>query len=154
MTVTQPIFNYIFQHVAQFQYNKMKIVNTFANDFDEYMLMLSLVKDYINRCERFLGDMTTTDGHDDELPFVIFNCIVRLSSECGEDWSCCVTLPKDDENSLSNVIPIPCNSPEASELILKKRGESIVVEKDGKSNTYTVKHIEPNPLFPLHQNED
>jgi transcription elongation GreA/GreB family factor len=95
------------------------------------------------------------DGND-ELPFVIFNCIVQLASESGEDWSCCITLPKAEyENALSsiNVTPIPCNSPHACALMFKQCGESVVIEKNETSETYIVKGIELNPFIPLDRNE-
>jgi hypothetical protein len=155
MTITQPIFDYIYQHLTEFHSNKMRVVNHFAYDFDEYMKMLSYAKQYISHCEHFLGDACTADGND-ELPFVIFNSIIRLSSDNGEDWSCCIVLPKAEfENSLiiANVTPIRCNSPESYELLLKQSGESAVIEKDGKTNTYTIKSIETNPYIPMVQNE-
>jgi len=133
----------------------MKILNSFAYDFDEYMQMLSSAKMYINKCERFLGDVTMADGND-ELPFVIYNCIVRLSSASGEDWSCCITLPiTEHENALtpSNVTPIPCNSPHACALMFKQRGESVVLENNDASKTYIVKGIELNPFIPLDRND-
>lgn len=155
MTVTKPIYDYIFQHLAEFHNNKMKIINSFAYDFDEYMQMLNFAKKYINKCERFLGDATTIDGND-ELPFVIFNCIVQLSSDSDEELSCCITLPKEEyELALAayNVTPIPCNLPPARELIFKRCGESVVFENSGESHTYTIRRIELNPFIPLDQNE-
>lgn len=156
LAVTKPVFNYLFQHMVEIHSKKMKIVNSFAIDFDEYMNMLSLIKTYINKCERFLGDVTIVREADEayELPFVIFNSITHLSDEDGEEWSCIITLPKDDyEPPISNVDFIPCNTPEAYELILKQCGQSVVIEKDGKRKEYTVKGIEPNPLMPFEENE-
>lgn len=156
LTVSMPVFNYLYHHLAEIHNKKIKIINSFAMDFDEYMKMLDYIKTYINRFERFLGDMSVTECND-MLPFVIYNCIVRLSSTSGnETLICSVSLPKEvDEKSwfVSNVTMIQCNTSEAFDLLLKCCGDKVEIEKAGKKKRYSVISIEPNPNLPLERHE-
>ncbi len=156
LTVSKSVFDYLYHHLADIHSRKMKIINSFAIDFDEYMRMLEYLKTYIHQFERYLGDVRVTDGKN-ALPFVIYNCIVGLMSTEGSDtWMCCVTLPKEEAESvwlIPNVTLLPCNTPSAFELMMKRRGEKVDIERDGRLQNFMIKSIEPNPYIPLMRQE-
>ena len=152
VTVTKPVFDYLFKHLVFIHDKKIRIINSYSANYQVYMQMLDFLKSYIEFMERFLGDVEVGDG-EDTLPFVFFDCIFHLSDpDTGESLVCSVVLPIDEnENSVQSghIKHIPCNEPLASELVFKKRGDIIVFEEDGKSSRYTIKSIEANPRFPI-----
>ncbi len=154
--VTKPVFDYLYHHLADIHSRKMKIISSFSIDFDEYMRMLDYLKLYIQQFERFLGDVDVDEGKC-VLPFVIYNCIISLkSTESSDVWRCCVTLPKEESESMwvmPNVTLLECNTPAAFQLMLKRRGEKVDIERSGQVQKYTIKGIEPNPYIPLVQQE-
>lgn len=156
LTVSKSVFDYLYHHLADIHSRKMKIISCFAIDFDEYMKMLEYLKTYIHQFERFLGDVSVT-GSKNTLPFVIYNCIVGLKSTDGnENLMCCVTLPKEEPESvwlIPNVSLLSCNEPFAFELMLKRCGEKVEIERDGKLQKYTIKSIDPNPYIPFARQE-
>ncbi len=156
LTVTKSVFDYLYHHLADIHSRKMKIINSFALDFEEYMRMLEYLKTYIHQFERFLGDVNVADGKN-VLPFVIYNSVVGLKNTDGSDaWMCCVTLPKEETESvwlIPNVTLLPCNLPLAFELLMKRRGEKVDIERDGRVQNYTIKSIDPNPYMPLMRQE-
>jgi hypothetical protein len=156
LTVSKSVFDYLYHHLADIHSRKMKIINSFAIDFDEYMRMLDFIKTYIHQFERFLGDVGVS-GAKNALPFVIYNCVVGLMSTQGnETWMCCVTLPKEESESvwlIPGVTMIPCNTTSAFELMHKRCGEKVDIERDGIMRNYTIKSIEPNPYIPLGRQE-
>ncbi len=150
--VSKTIFDYLYQHIADIHMRKISIINSFALDYDEYMRVLEFINNYIKKFERFLGDVEITNGKN-LLPFVIFGSVVGLQSFEGiESLRCCVTLPKEEYESLwtgENVSLVPCNTRSASELIFKKCGEEVCLDYGGRSRRYVIKSIEPNPYVPL-----
>ncbi len=153
--VSKPVFDYLYHHLADIHNRKMKIINSFSIDFDEYMKMLDYIKSYINQFERFLSDVNVMDGKD-ALPFVIYNCVVSLKTDSGESWQCCVTLPKEDCEEAWNipgVLMLSCNSSADFELMLKRCGEKVDIERSGRVQKCTIKRIEPNPYIPVVQQE-
>ena len=156
LTVSKSVFAYLYHHLADIHSRKMKIINSFAIDFDEYMKMLEFLKSYIQQFERFLGDVNVVEGKN-VLPFVIYNCVVSLKGADGHDaWMCCVTLPKEEPEAvwlIPNVTMLPCNIPAAFELLLKRIGEKVQIEKDGRIQNYTIKSIDPNPYIPFLRQE-
>lgn len=156
LTVTKSVFDYLYHHLADIHSRKMKIINSFAMNFDDYMRMLDYLKSYIHQFERFLGDVYVSDGKN-TLPFIIYNCVIGLKSTNGSDtWMCCVTLPKEETETvwlIPNVTLLPCHTPSAFELLMKRRGEKVDIERDGRVQNYTIKSIDPNPYIPFLRQE-
>lgn len=156
LTVSKSVFDYLYHHLADIHSRKIRIINNFAMDFDEYMKMLDYIKAYIHQFERFLGDVNVSESKN-ALPFVIYNSVVGLKSADGkEDWMCCVTLPKEESESvwlIPNVTMLACNTQTAFDLMLKRCGEKVEIEKDGRQQKYTIKSITPNPYIPFVRQE-
>ncbi len=156
LTVSKSVFDYLYHHLADIHSRKIKIINSFAIDFDEYMRMLDYIKTYIHQFERFLGDVNVAEGKN-TLPFVIYNSVVGLkNADGGETWICSVTLPKEESESvwlLPNVTLLSCNTPIAFELMLKRCGDKVDIERDGRQQRYTIKSIDPNPYIPFLRQE-
>lgn len=157
MTITKPVFSYLYNHIVDINNKKMNIVNNFAMDYDKYMMMLNFIKAYIKKLENYVEKVYVVDGTD-KLPFVIYHSIVRMESKDGrETHSCSVTLPKSEHEmvcQIQNVTMIPCIEPTAFSLIFKNRGEGIEIQREGKSFKYIIKDIEPNPYIPIVEEEE
>lgn len=150
MTVSKPVFDYLYHHLADIHNRKMKIVAGFALDYDEYMKMLDHLKAYIQQMEHFLNQ-SDTQGSKNELPFVIYNCIVALRHN-NETRRYCATLAGEQAEQswqVSDVTMLACNSPLAFELLFKRCGDKVEIEKDGEKKKFTVCGIDPNPHIPI-----
>lgn len=149
-TVSKPVFDYLYHHLADIHSRKMKIIAGFALDYDEYMKMLNHLNAYIQQMENFLNQAETQGGKN-ELPLVIYNCIVSLK-QGNKSNRYCVTLAKElveQSWQVSDVTMLACNAPLAFELLLKRRGDNVEIVKDGEKKKFTICDIDPNPHIPI-----
>ena len=69
--VTQDVFNYLFKHMLDIHDQKMNLVSSYSIEYDAYMKMLTTLKDYIKRLEKYIESAQIQCGQN-ELPFVIY----------------------------------------------------------------------------------
>ena len=150
--VTQDVFNYLLKHMLDIHDQKMSLVSSYSIEYDAYMKMLTTLKDYIKRIEKYLESAQIQSGSN-HLPFVLFGSHVYLSNEkTGENLLCSIILPNDPRygKSLHNdVLLIDWCAGAADALLYKSVGDSVSVEVCGEAKSMTIKAIEIDAAMPI-----
>ena len=150
--VTQDVFNYLLKHMLDIHDQKMSLVSSYSIEYDAYMKMLTTLKDYINRIEKYLESAQIQNGSN-HLPFVLFGSHVYLShAKTGENFLCSIILPNDPRYGKSvhnDVHLIDCSSTAADALLYKCVGDTVYLEECGEIKSMTIKAIEIDVAMPI-----